>query len=161
MTTRPKGVHADAEINRLVPRLREAGLRLTVQRLGVFQALKSSRSHPTVDELYQEIRKRFPNISRNTIYVNLEVLGSVGETSEVRIGHEAARFESHNTPHDHVICVRCKKIVDISDPMLRRLKIPRRLAAGFKVMSHRVDFFAVCRRCRVRRRNAAPSHRGT
>ena len=121
-----------------------------------------SRSHPTVDELYREVRKRFPNISRNTIYLNLEVLRRVGETSEVQIGHDAARFESHGAPHDQVICVRCKKIVDISDPALRRLKVPRGLAAGFKIMSHRVDFFALCRTCRIRqRRNASPSQRGT
>ena len=89
VTTSTKRLHADAQIGRLIPRLRKAGLRMTAQRLGVFQALRSSRSHPTVEELYQEIRKRVPNISRNTIYLNLGVSRRMGETSEVQIGHDA------------------------------------------------------------------------
>ena len=108
MTALSKTVHAGAQIDRVVPRPRKAGLRLTVQRLAVLQALTRSRSHPTVKELYQEVQKQFPNISRNTIYLNLDVLRRVGETSEVRIGHDAARFESHRAPHDHVIFAVCQ-----------------------------------------------------
>ena len=103
-----KTVHAGAQIDRVVPRLRKAGLRPMVQRLGVLRALTRSRSHPAVEELYQEIRKQFPSISRNTIYLNLDVLRRVGETSGVWIGHDAARFESHSAPHDSVIFALCQ-----------------------------------------------------
>ncbi len=137
-------------------------MRLTAQRLGVFQALKTSRSHPTVEDVYRQVRKRFPKISLNTVYLNLEALTRAGETSEVWIAHDAARFESNSVPHDHAVCVRCKKIVDIHDSVLRRLKIPRRLAMRFDVIRHRVDFFGLCKTCRLRRRREQPrSYRGT
>jgi len=131
-------------------------LRLTAQRLGVLQALKSSHDHPTTEDVYRQVRKRFPRISLNTVYLNLEALTRAGETSEVWIGHDAARFEPDSVPHDHAVCVRCKKIVDIHDPALRRLKIPRGLAMRFDVIHHRVDFFGLCKMCRARRRREQP-----
>jgi Fe2+ or Zn2+ uptake regulation protein len=157
-----KRVARKLPIDPLAARLRNAGLRLAAQRLGVFQALKTCRSHPTAEAVYRQARKRFPSISLNTVYLNLEVLARAGETSEVRIGHAAARFEPNSLPHDHVVCVRCQKIVDVHDPALRRLKIPRRLAMRFDVIRHRVDFFGLCETCQVRRRREQPRpYRGT
>ena len=158
MTTLARRVHAKGRVDQLTQRLRKAGLRLTRKRLGVLEALRASRSHPTAEELYRALRKRFPSISRNTVYLNLEALGRLGETSEFWIDREAARFEPNSAPHDHAVCVLCKTIIDISDPALRRLTVPRWVAARFKVIRHRVDFFGICKACRVRpRRKRAAS----
>ena len=156
MTGLQKRGHPEVRIDRLAQRWRDAGLRLTAQRLAVVQTLRESRSHPTAEQLYQKVRKRVPGISRNTIYLNLEALQRVGETSEVWIAHDASRFEPNPLPHDHAVCVTCKKVVDIYDPALRRLKIPRRLRPRFTVISHRVDFFGQCRACRIRPRHKEP-----
>ncbi len=137
-------------------------MRLTAQRLGVLQALRTFHSHPTAEDVYRQVRKRFPKISLNTVYLNLEALTRAGETSEVWIGHDASRFEPNSLPHDHAVCVRCKKIVDVHDSALRRLKILRRLATRFDVIRHRVDFFGLCKTCQVQRRREQPrSYRGT
>ncbi|MBI4638286.1 MAG: transcriptional repressor [Candidatus Rokubacteria bacterium] len=162
MTTLEKGVAGKRPIDPLAARLRNAGLRVTAQRLGVLQVLKASHIHPTAEAVHRQVRKRFPKISLNTVYLNLEALTRVGETSEVWIGHDAARFEANSVPHDHAVCVRCKKIADVHDPALRRLKMPRGFAMKFDVISHRVDFFGLCKTCRVgRRRNKPRSYRGT
>lgn len=162
MRTLQERVAGKFPIDPLVARLRNVGLRLTAQRLGVLQALKTSHSHPTVEDLYRQVRKRFPNISLNTVYLNLEALTRAGETSQVWIGDDAARFEPNSVPHDHAVCVGCKKIVDVHEPALRRVKIPRKLATRFDVIRHRVDFFGLCKTCRVRRRREQPrSYRGT
>lgn len=147
MTALKKKGRIESPIDHVAKRLRKAGLRLTPQRLAIFQALKESHSHPTAEELYQEVRKRFPMVSRNTIYLTLEALKQVGETSEVEIGRDAARFELNPVPHDHTVCIRCKKIVDISDPELRKLTPPRGLHVRFHVIRHRVDFFGLCKTC--------------
>jgi len=152
MTRLPKKSGVNLPISPLAKRLREAGLRLTPQRLAIFQALKESHSHPTADELYQEVRRRFPMVSRNTIYLTLEALKRVGETAEVQVGREAARFELNPMAHDHAVCLRCKTITDISDRALRRLKPPPGLRARFHVISHRVDFFGLCEACTALRR---------
>lgn len=151
MTAHAKSVHAKFGVDRLAERLRKAGLRLTSQRLAIFQALKNSDSHPTVEAIYRAVRKRFPRMSRNTVYLNLETLKRAGETTEVWVGHDAARFEPNSTRHDHVVCIGCKKIVDIIAPAFQRLKVPRALGAGFEVLNHRVDFYGFCKACKRRK----------
>lgn len=159
MITLPKRVHAKPA-DPLAERLRNARLRLTAQRLGVFQALKKSRFHPTAEDVYRDVRKRFPRISRNTVYLNLEALKRAGETSEVWFRHDAARFEPNSTPHDHAVCISCQKIIDISDRRLRKLRVPRGLAARFKVIRHRVEFLGLCVACGAHRRGKrSRSHR--
>lgn len=131
----------------LAERLRRAGLKLTPQRLAVFRALKGSRSHPTAEELYREVRQRVPMISRNTIYQTLEALKRAGEISEVGIGDVAARFEPNQERHDHAVCLGCRTILDIPDAPGWRPRLPRRLGGRFKVLGHRIEFLGYCADC--------------
>ena len=135
---------------------------MTAQRLVIFRALRESPFHPTAEDLYRSVRRRVPSISRNTVYLTLEALKRAGETSEFWIDRAAARFEPDFAPHDHAVCIRCKKIEDLSDPKLRRVAPPRGLEPRFKVLSHRVDFFGVCKACRplLRTKHARPHYRG-
>ena len=154
--------HSTSSADPLAERLRKAGLRLTAQRLLIFKALRESPLHPTAEDLYRSVRRRVPSISRNTIYLTLAALNRAGETSEFWIDREAARFEPDSTPHDHAVCIRCKKIEDLSDPKLRRVAPPPGLEARFKVLSYRVDFFGLCKACRplLRSKHARPHQRG-
>jgi len=143
----PKGHETIAPLDPLAERLRRAGLKLTPQRLAVFRALKASRSHPTAEELYREVRGRVPMISRNTIYQTLEALKRVGEISEVGIGDVAARFEPNQERHDHAVCLGCKTIIDLAEESAWRPRVPRRLGRRFKVLAHRVEFLGYCAEC--------------
>jgi Fur family transcriptional regulator, peroxide stress response regulator len=143
--------------DRRAEHLRKAGLRLTIPRLAVFRALVESHSHPTAEEIYQAARRRVPRISRNTVYLNLDALRRIGATTEVQIGHKLpARFESNIVRHDHAVCVGCSTIVDIYDPRFQKLTPPRTVRARFHVLSYRVDFFGLCKRCQALRRRALP-----
>lgn len=134
-------------LDSLAERLRRAGLKLTPQRLAVFRALRASRSHPTAEELYREVRRRVPMISRNTIYQTLEALKQAGEISEVGMGNVAARFEPNQERHDHAVCLRCRAILDIPDQPGWRPRVPRRLGRRFKVLGHRIEFLGYCVAC--------------
>jgi Fur family transcriptional regulator, peroxide stress response regulator len=137
---RPRDTPAD--------RLRQAGLRLTAPRLAVFCALAESRSHLTAEEIYQAARRRAPRISRNTVYLNLDALRRIGATSEIQLGHKLpARFEPSIVRHDHAVCLKCSKIIDIYDPRLQKLKPPPNIGERFRVLGYRVDFFGFCKRC--------------
>lgn len=143
----PKGHETIAPLDPLAERLRRAGLKLTPQRLAIFRALRASRSHPTAEEVYREVRVRVPMISRNTIYQTLEALKRVGEISEVGIGDVAARYEPNQERHDHAVCLGCRTIIDIPDESTRRPRTPRRLGRRFKVLGHRIEFLGYCADC--------------
>ena len=141
-------------VKTITGRFRESGRRVTPQRVAVFEVLCQRGGHPTVDQIYQEVRKRFPMISLNTVYQIMEALVEMKIVSPVSHGHEAARYETDSAPHHHAICVLCKRIVDVSDPAPGRIRPPRAVRDGFQVLSHRVEFFGYCADCQVSRETA-------
>jgi Fur family peroxide stress response transcriptional regulator len=130
-------------------RLRANGLRVTAQRVAILQTLAQCTGHPTVQEIYQRVRRQFPMISLNTVYKTLSALCERGELFAVGGAEDGAlRFESDPTPHHHVVCLGCRRIQDVMDPALDALRGSSRELGGFAVIGHRVEFFGYCRNCR-------------
>jgi len=138
-------------VKTITERFREAGRKVTPQRVAVFEVLCERGGHPTVDQIYREVRKRFPMISLNTIYQIMETLVKMKIVSPVSHGQEAARYETDAAPHHHAICVLCKRIIDVSDPALGRVRPPRAVKDRFQVLGHRVEFFGYCADCQASR----------
>jgi len=134
-------------VKAITERFRESGRRVTPQRVAIFETLCERGGHPTVDQIYQEVRKRFPMISLNTVYQTLEALVEMKVVSPVVHGLEAARYETDPTPHHHAVCVMCRRIMDVVEPAFERIKPPRAVKDQFQVLGHRVEFFGYCADC--------------
>jgi Fur family peroxide stress response transcriptional regulator len=52
--------------------------RKTKQKEAILRILKDTRSHPTADSIYEEVRKEIPHISKGTVYRNLRILQESG-----------------------------------------------------------------------------------
>lgn len=92
--------------------LKKYNLKATPQRLCILKIL-SNHTHPTIDELLDEIRKEYPSISLATVYKNLNILLDQGFVVEVNSPNNKARFDIYETPHFHSICEKCNHIEDI------------------------------------------------
>jgi len=136
-------------VKTIIDRFRASGRKVTPQRVAVFEVLCERGGHPTVDQIYREVRKRFPMISLNTVYQIMEALVQMKIVSPLVHGLEAARYETDPSPHHHAICVACKRIIDIFDPDLGRVRPPRVVKDRFQVLGHRVEFFGYCADCQV------------
>ena len=79
------------------------------QREKVLDIVRSTKSHPTADWVFHEVRKELPNISLATVYRNLNLLAESGEISEV-ICDGQLRFDANKEEHFHFICKSCKGI---------------------------------------------------
>jgi Fe2+ or Zn2+ uptake regulation protein len=93
--------------------LRNAGLRLTPQRLAIVQCLIGDETHPTAQELFERLRSRFPTISVATVYNTLSALNAIGHCRELDMGGPS-RFDPNVEPHDHAVCERCNAIRDVA-----------------------------------------------
>ncbi|HEX9759179.1 MAG TPA: transcriptional repressor [Nitrospiria bacterium] len=122
------------------------GLKLTHQRLAVYEALKKSKDHPSPEEIYQSIKGDYPMLSRNTIYTTLETLKGLGLITEVNPWHQA-RYDANLGIHHHVVCVKCKRIDDIHEPTLDQILIPDSIKGKYDGLSHKVEFSGVCPKC--------------
>ena len=131
----------------ITQRFRDAGRRVTPQRVAVFEILCERGGHPSVDQVYQRVRKQFPMISLNTVYQTIEALVDLKVVSPLGYGLEAVRYETDSAPHHHAVCLACKRIIDVFDATLERVKPPQAVNEQLQVLGHRVEFFGYCAGC--------------
>jgi len=130
----------------LLRRCRQAGMNVTPQRVAVYRALLQAEDHPSPEELYRRVRRRMPSLSLATIYKALDALTRLGVAREVSVISERKRYDANLDRHHHLVCTRCKKIVDFYDDGLDAIAPPRRLSA-FVAHSVSVQVMGLCGRC--------------
>jgi Fur family transcriptional regulator, peroxide stress response regulator len=132
----------------IVEKLKSNNHKITPQRLAVAKILAVSKGHPSVEEIYEKLQDDFPTMSLATVYRNVILIKSLGELLELGFPDGRNRYDG-NKPysHPHIVCVRCKKIMDLDFSDIKDMT--RRIAdeTGFKILNHRLDFFGVCRNC--------------
>jgi Fur family peroxide stress response transcriptional regulator len=146
------------DVEKFAQYCRTHGLSVTHQRLAIFEALASSREHPSAEQLHKAVQRQIPTLSLATVYKNLEALKVIGAVVDVNPLHEQARYESAlpgsgaGHPHHHLVCTSCKKVRDLHDSELDRLRV--RDAQGFDVRAVRVQAEGLCPDCQGRRPRA-------
>jgi Fe2+ or Zn2+ uptake regulation protein len=88
-------------------------LGLTKQREVVLQVIRDADQHLTASEVFAAAKDLLPSISFATVYNSLRFLKEAGHIAEIQFGNGASRFDRMTSRHDHAICTRCGKLVDI------------------------------------------------
>jgi Fe2+ or Zn2+ uptake regulation protein len=86
---------------------------LTRQRAAVLAVVRDSCDHLTANEIYDQARLRLPSISFATVYNSLRYLKDAGLLSEINFGSGSSRYDRETSRHDHALCNRCGKLVDL------------------------------------------------
>lgn len=124
--------------------------RKTVQQQVILDTLKSFTTHPTVDELYCEIQKKHPAISKTTIYRNLRNLSSDGTILQVPLIEDVSRYDSCVNPHSHFFCNECGTIYDVdisSEGCLTDASNFVEGKYGYKITRQEISLFGICSKC--------------
>lgn len=151
-----------AEFNVLLHR---RGMRVTPQRVAVMDAVSGNGSHPSAEEVYEEVRERIPSISLATVYKVLGELRDLGQLRELPVSGKL-RFDADVGPHHHLVCDRCRRVEDVRrDGASPAPKLPSAAAGGFRILGAEVIFRGLCPGCRepseeARRRNRGGPPRG-
>ena len=132
----------------IIQKLRDNGYKITPQRLAIVKILANSDGHPSVENIHVQIKKDFPTMSLATVYKNIILIKSLGEVLELGFPDGSNRYDgSKPYPHPHVICIKCKKIVDPDLDSLDDMKKEVANETNFKILNHRLDFFGICGNC--------------
>jgi Fe2+ or Zn2+ uptake regulation protein len=128
----------------LVATFRRRGLKITPQRVAIFEALQGDASHPTAVGIYTRVAATMPSISLRTVYQTLNDLAALGEIQCHSVGTAAMRFDSNVDDHHHLVCDVCGGITDtyLDVSSLRPADL-----GGFTVTSTRVILQGTCDRC--------------
>jgi Fur family peroxide stress response transcriptional regulator len=134
--------------------LKQAGLKLTPQRMAIVRLFAGDESHPTAQDLFERLRPAFPTMSFATVYNTLDALAKAGLAGLVRIPGkrgDAARFDPNTTPHHHAVCDGCGAVLDIAAgtlaPTPGALSKLRRAAPGFWVRAVERTYRGLCAAC--------------
>lgn len=132
----------------MVEALKARGHRLTPQRLAIVRLLASSDEHPSAAHLYGQITQQFPTTSLATVYKTLTILKEAGLVHEMGFSQDDNRYDA-NTSHDHahLICVRCRKIIDAEAEPVASLAGRIAERSGYHLVGQRVEFYGLCPQC--------------
>lgn len=151
MQRRKSAPDLSSQVAAFAEHCRKSGLSVTRQRLAIFEALAASREHPSAEDIHRAVRRRLPHLSLATVYKNLEALRDIGAVSDVNALHEHGRYEAAlpgtgaGSPHHHLVCIRCRKVVDLHDAGLDDLQVSD--SQGFEVHALKVQVEGICPEC--------------
>jgi len=134
------------------------GYRMTKPREAILGVMGKTMDHLSAEDIYLAVHKFYPNIGLTTIYRNLELLVEMGMVVRVEFGHGRAKYEladqfSKKDHHHHLVCKKCKKILEYSDFMKDELRFLERTQKGlskkynFQITDHLIQFYGYCSKC--------------
>lgn len=135
-------------LNNFYEKCRHAGLNVTPQRLAIYKSLIGDKSHPSPEKIYKRVKSEFPMISFATVYKTLETFEQKGIIAKVTTLHNTLRYDPFPTRHHHIVCVKCKKIIDIDSDELNSLPIPPQVKEGNVFLDYSIHFNVICADCR-------------
>ena len=121
--------------------------RQTIQRSLVLKAVNKLQCHATADEIYEEIIKEHPNVSRATVYRNLNLLSETGHIRKIEIPGGADCFDHLCHDHCHVKCEKCGRIFDVDTEYVTGLEKNIRNDRGFSFTGYDIIFRGICPNC--------------
>jgi Fe2+ or Zn2+ uptake regulation protein len=131
----------------LVRKLRALGIAVTPQRLAILASLRHRHDHPSAEKIYQEVRQQLPAISFNTVYKTLEVLYLKGLIIKVNPLHEVAHYDGETLSHAHLVCRRCRTIVNLHRQAAASPAFASEELGGFRVEHQSICCWGLCPRC--------------
>ncbi|WFS61631.1 Fur family transcriptional regulator [Pseudodesulfovibrio thermohalotolerans] len=129
--------------------LEETGLNMTPQRMSIVQTFLEAEGHFSADRLCELVREKAPEIGQATVYRTLKLLieSGLADTIDGPDGgglYERAYGRAH---HDHLMCLKCKRKVEIFDPVIEERQEQIAREHGFTLTRHRMYLYGLCPDC--------------
>jgi len=138
------------ELNIFIDFLRKKDLKLTDQRKKILDIFLKIDRHLSVEDLYDIVKKKDPDIGQATVFRTLKLLREADIAKEVDLGDKKVRYEHKygHQHHDHLVCVKCGRFIEAVDLKIEKLQEKLCKKFGFLPQRHKMEIFGVCRQCR-------------
>ncbi len=139
----------EVERRTLARYLEEHNFKHTKQRDAILEAFLDATGHITSEAIYERVRSDHPNIGYTTVYRTMKLLCEAGLASERHFEDGVTRYEIAHEHHDHLVCLRCGKIIEFECQMIESTQIKIADRYGFLVLRHRHELYGHCSSCRA------------
>jgi len=137
-------------IEKLKMIVKQRGLKYTKQREIVFETILNCEKHLGVEELYNVIMSKYPeeSIGIATVYRAVSFLEEADLIASVSLDKDKRQFETNfKAHHDHLICVKCNKIVEFVNANIEKEQEKIAKENGFKLLNHTMYLYGICENC--------------
>ncbi|MCQ2387145.1 MAG: transcriptional repressor [Clostridia bacterium] len=125
--------------------------RFSKKRQAIIDCLKNTKTHPTAEWIYNELKPKFKDLSLATVYRNLKELKQSGDILSVGTILNKERFDGTVLPHSHAICSKCGKVFDVENIELdseTKKRIQKKYK--FKIDYSNIHYVGICKECENR-----------
>lgn len=143
------------ELKDLREKLSERGYKMTPQRKEILKIFVENADwhHMSAEDVYSILQRDGSEIGLATVYRALDLLSELGILVKVEFGDGCARYELNTADpnvhhHHHLICLKCKKVIEFEEDLLDELEANIAKKSGFQILNHEVKFFGYCKDCR-------------
>ena len=130
----------------------EVKTRRSKQRDTIYDILANDHTHPSAEDIFAKAREVIPDISLGTVYRNLNFLADNDMIRRLHVGDSIVHYDGNMTPHYHMICEECGKIVDITVDKETMLSLADHVEeeTGAQLRSIKILFHGICKDCAKR-----------
>ena len=126
--------------------LKSHDIKPSYQRVKIYEFLKNSKEHPTVDVIYSALNPEIPTLSKTTVYNTLKVFIEKGIAMAITIDENEVRFDADVDMHGHFKCYNCHNVFDFN---MEDLEMPPMLN-GFQIMERQLFYYGLCDHCNLK-----------
>ncbi|MDK2849870.1 MAG: Fur family transcriptional regulator, peroxide stress response regulator [Candidatus Woesearchaeota archaeon] len=124
-------------------------MRQTLQRQIILEYLKENRTHPTAEDVFEALRKEYPNLTLATVYRTLNTLADHGIILRFKVNNKY-HFDGFNELHLHFYCQKCNRIFDLESKELNKdinSIIKKIEKSGKTINEYHIVFYGICEEC--------------
>lgn len=129
--------------------LKSKQLKVTPQRLAIYNVLYNSVEHPSAETIYKALEASHPTMSLATVYKTLDTLKKSELIQELNVGEDSFRYDANVDSHPHMICNKCGQVIDLHTDSLNKIAEMVQNETDFEIESVNVFFYGKCSDCKT------------
>lgn len=132
--------------------LQQKDLKYTDQRRVILDSFLKTETHFTVDDLYARVKAVNQSIGYTTVYRTLKLFTECGLATEMKFEDGITRYEHcfGHEHHDHLICVKCGRLIEVVEPEIEELQEKLARKHHFDIEHHRMELYGICQKCKIK-----------
>lgn len=118
-------------------------------RFKVLEVFLQTEQHVTIDELVKLLDQTGWHLDSDFVRETMKLICRFGFAHQSRFDNGAIRYEHRHLGqhHDHMICTRCRKIIEFEENLLEELQMKIAAVHGFHMLQHKMEIYGICAQC--------------